>query len=100
MNMAAVIAALAWFGFQTVTVLREHGYSGFFALAQANSATNLLLLDVTIFVVLASVWMVRDAKRALWAVPFVILAVTFGAAGPLAYLLARPRVGRGAKSTA
>lgn len=81
---------LAWFSYQTAVVLGEHGYVGFFERAQANSATDLLLLDVTIFVVLASWWMLRDARRAWVAVPFVACAAAFGAAGPLLYLVLRP----------
>jgi hypothetical protein len=94
--------ALAWFGYQTAVVLQEHGYRGFFERAQANSATDLLLLDVTIFVVLASGWMLRDAKRPWIAVPFVACAAAFGAAGPLLYLVLRPwiRVGEPAASGA
>lgn len=79
-----------WFSVQSVAVLREHGYGGFLALAQANSATDLLLVDVTIFVVLASIWVMRDVKRPVLGVPFVLLAAGFGAAGPLSYLAVRP----------
>lgn len=90
MTRLIIVAALALFGYESIAVLREHGYGGFLDLARANSATNLLLLDVTIFIVLASIWILRDARPRMLGVPFVLLAAVFGAAGPLAYLLARP----------
>ncbi|MGE3508702.1 MAG: DUF2834 domain-containing protein [Vicinamibacterales bacterium] len=90
MTRTLTALALAWFGYRSVSVLLEHGYAGFLAHARANSATDLLLLDVTLFVVLASIWMLRDAARPWWATPFVALAAGFGAAGPLCYLLLRP----------
>jgi len=107
MTRTLVALVLVWFGYQTAVVLGEHGYAGFFERAQANTATNLLLLDVTIFVVLSSVWIIRDARRPWIAAPFVALAAVLGAAGPLLYLLLRrwvqadqpPAFARGADST-
>lgn len=93
MTKVLVGAVLLWFSYLTVSVLGEHGYAGFLALARANSATRLLLIDVTIFIVLVGAWMLKDAKRPLWGVPFVALAAAFGAAGPLLYLLLRSWIG-------
>lgn len=100
MTRIFIAVGLAWFGYQTSVVLDEHGYSGFFELAQANTASGLLLLDVSIFVVLASVWIWHDARRPRVAAPFIALAAAFGAAGPLLYLLLRPWLRAGEPATA
>ena len=73
-------------------VIWEHGYLGFFELALANTATMLLGFDLVITLSLAIVWMWNDAReRGTSAVPFVVVTLTFGAAGPLLYLIFRER---------
>ncbi|MDH3687325.1 MAG: DUF2834 domain-containing protein [Myxococcales bacterium] len=73
-------------------VIWEHGYLGFFELALANTATMLLSFDLVITLSLATVWMWNDAKeRGTSAVPFALVTLTFGAAGPLLYLIFRER---------
>ena len=81
-------------GFLALTgyVIWEHGYLGFFELALANTATMLLGLDLVIALTLAMVWMWNDAQeRGTSAVPFAVITLTFGAAGPLLYLIFRER---------
>ena len=74
----------------TFMAVYEHGYMGFFDLALANSATSLLFFDLVICLTLIAVWMVPDARargRNPW--PYLLIALFFGAAGPLIYLIVR-----------
>ena len=85
-------AVLAGFVALTVRVLIEQSYAEFVETATANAATGLLFLDLVVFLGMACVWMIQDARRhgiAAW--PFVALSAAFGAAGPLLYLIRRPR---------
>ena len=92
MNWKRVIpgVALAVFLTDTALVVAEHGYMGFFDLAFANTATQLMFLDLVIVLTLASIWMVADArKRDRSAVPYLVATLLLGAAGPLLYLTMR-----------
>jgi len=94
MSVVRVCLAVVLAGFVTLTlrVLTEQSYGEFVETATANAATGLLFLDLIICLSLASVWMVQDARRhAIAAWPFVLLSAAFGAAGPLSYLIRRPR---------
>lgn len=81
---------LSWFLFRTIGALADHSYLGFFMVAGANSATRLMLLDLVLALGLATVWMIRDARRrqGSWG-PFVAITALFGVAGPLLYLVTR-----------
>ena len=65
MNWKRVIPGivLAVFLTDTALIVGEHGYLGFFELALANTATQLMAFDLVIALTLASVWMVIDARR-------------------------------------
>jgi drug/metabolite transporter (DMT)-like permease len=79
-------------GFASLTsyVLATIGFVGFFQAMQANAATVLAMLDLTIVLSLAAIWMWQDSReRNLPFWPYALLAVGLGAAGPLAYLLHR-----------
>ena len=81
---------LAVFLTDTALVVAEHGYLGFFELALANTATQLMALDLVIALSLACIWMGLDArKRGTTAIPHIIVTLLFGAAGPLLYLATR-----------
>ena len=74
----------------TAVAIAQHGYLGFFELAMANWATRVLSADLVISLSLILWWMGRDAKRrGLSFVPFALVTLTFGAAGPLLYLIRR-----------
>ncbi len=80
-------------GFTAIAVL-EHGYLGFFELALANWATRTLFADLVISLSLITWWMVVDARRRGGALlPYVLLTLTFGAVGPLLYLIRRREAG-------
>ncbi len=94
---AALLAFLA----STVRALTEHSYLGFFLIANENSATKLMLLDLTIALTLVVIWMVRDARRHEKSfIPHIVLTLFFGVAGPLVYLVARPLSRRGQRIAA
>lgn len=94
MSVVRVVLAVVLAGFVALSLrmLTEQSYGEFVETATANAATGLLLLDLIICLSLASVWMVQDARRhriAAW--PYIFLTAAFGAAGPLLYLIRRPR---------
>ena len=92
MNLMRLVLSLVLVGFLALTlvVVAQHGYVGFFELATANWATRLLSLDLVISLSLVAAWMVRDARaRGAAFVPYLLVTATFGAAGPLLYLIWR-----------
>ncbi|MEM7584016.1 MAG: DUF2834 domain-containing protein [Acidobacteriota bacterium] len=98
-KQAILAAELLFFVALTLIAVSDHGYLGFFDLALANSATTLLFVDLLICLSLVAIWMVLDARRTgqkAW--PYLIVALFFGAAGPLLYLIIRE--GRSAQSDA
>ncbi len=94
---AAVALVLIAFLASTANVLYEHSYLGFFQIASTNSATQLMLFDLTVALSLVAIWMVSDARRnGKSFVPHLVITLLFGVAGPLLYLVTRPlsRVGQ------
>jgi len=68
----------------------QYGYLGFFELVTANVATITAFVDLLIALTLIIVWMIRDARaRGISPVPYVLLTLALGSAGPLAYLIRR-----------
>lgn len=81
---------LVWFLLQTVRAIADHSYVGFFVIGNANSATQLLMLDLVIALALASIWMVRDARKRQGSyLPHLAITILFGVAGPLLYFVTR-----------
>jgi hypothetical protein len=81
---------LIWFLAQTVQALLDHSYVGFFLIGNANSATQLMMLDLVLALGLFLVWMVGDARARQGSyLPFVGITLFFGVAGPLLYLVGR-----------
>jgi hypothetical protein len=86
-----LVDTLALFLGLTAFAVHQHGYVGFFELAMANWATRLMFVDLTIALGLFTVWMVQDARaRGRSWLPYALVTLFFGAAGPLLYLLRRP----------
>ena len=76
------------FVFLTIRATLEFGYMGVIDWFMANAATQLLFADLTISLVLISIWMFKDARvkgRNVW--PYFGVTLFFGVAGPLMYLL-------------
>jgi len=91
-KMVLLEGVLAGFLALTGYVIWEHGYLGFFELALSNTASILMGLDLVIALTLALVWMWNDAQeRGTSVVPFALVTLAFGAAGPLLYLIVRER---------
>lgn len=83
-----LIAVLLAFGALTAKALLDHGYIGIFAFHFTASAGLQVIVDLVIVCMLAIAWMVGDARRSgriVW--PYVLLTLTGGSFGPLAYLL-------------
>ena len=82
-------------------VIATMGYLGFFEAAAANAATELMMMDLVISLGLISVWMWRDARdRSFSALPYLVVTLVLGAAGPLLYLIRREAHGAGEQSAA
>ena len=87
-------SVLALFLAATVFTVAQVGYLGFFELAAANWATRLMFLDLAITLGIILGWMYRDARvHDMTFVPYAVVTLCFGAAGPLLYLLRRPAGG-------
>ena len=67
-----------------------YGYIGFFRMVVANFAGVTAFVDLVIALVLILAWMGDDAReRKVSAIPYLILTVALGSAGPLLYLIRR-----------
>lgn len=92
MNGKQIGLTVLLFDFLTLTgyAVYQYGYIGFFELVTANVATMAAFVDLLIALTLVVVWMVRDARaRGISPVPYVLLTLALGSAGPLAYLIRR-----------
>ena len=73
-------------------VVWTYGYLGVYERILANGATALAAVDLLIAFGLILVWLVRDAReRGASPLPYVLLTVALGSAGPLLYLIRRDR---------
>jgi hypothetical protein len=92
MNARVIGLEIVLLGFLALTgyAVYQHGYVGFFEWANYNSATRLMFVDLAIGLTLILAWMWNDARsRGLSVLPYAVLTLAFGAAGPLAYLIRR-----------
>ena len=88
-QLAAEVILIAFSAFSAYVVY-QYGYIGLFEQALANAATIQVFLDLTIALSLVMVWMWVDAQeRGISAVPYILLTLTLGSIGPLAYLIRR-----------
>ena len=89
---ALVAMALAGFLALTARALSHYSYVGFLDAATANAVVSVMFFDLVICLSLIAVWIYRDARRlgiSPW--PYIAIGASFGVAGPLLYLLRRPR---------
>ncbi len=92
MNKKQIALAVVLFDFAayTVYVLAQTGIVGFFELAHGNIASTQVLVDLVLALSMVMVWMWRDAKQqGISPVPYLVLTLTLGSIGPLAYLVRR-----------
>lgn len=92
MHARVIALEVVLLGFLALTgyVIYQHGYLGFYDWANYNSATRLMFVDLLISLGLILAWMWSDARsRGLSVLPYAVLTLAFGAAGPLAYLIRR-----------
>lgn len=83
-------SVLAVFVGATIFTVSQVGYLGFFQLATANWATRLMMLDLVIALGIMLVWIARDSRsQGMSFVPYALVTLCFGVAGPLLYLVRR-----------
>lgn len=90
MQRGLLIITLIVFGALTAEALWQHGYWGIVAPHFQSFGGAQVFADLVIALVLAMVWMWRDAKatgRSVW--PWVLATLALGSFGPLLYLLTR-----------
>lgn len=83
-----LIAVLAAFGVFSGYAMLQVGYFGIWQAGLQNVGALQILCDLTVVCLLASIWMVDDARRTgrnAW--PYVLVTLAAGSFGPLAYLL-------------
>lgn len=74
----------------TVLSLWETSYLAIFQQAMANWTSGQVLSDLTVSLIIISVWMLSDArKRGVAGWPFVLLMLPLGSFAPLFYLVRR-----------
>jgi hypothetical protein len=86
----------------TAYAVYRYGLVGMFELALANAVTTTLFVDLAIALSLVMVWMWRDAREhGISPLPYVLITLASGSAGPLLYLIRRPETAaRGARVAA
>jgi hypothetical protein len=92
MNTKQAGLSVVLLGFLALNVytVYQHGYIGFFELMMANAATVTASVDLVIALVLIVGWMEKDAKeRGISPLPYIVLTLALGSAGPLLYLIRR-----------
>lgn len=96
-RLVLLVVVLAAFTVYTLSVVAGHGYTGFLELAAAEPWGGQMFVDLVIALVLFLVWMLRDAReQGITPWIYVLLVLTAGSIGALAYLV--HRTARGARS--
>ena len=89
-RLFSVIAVFAAFTIYTTIVVMNHGYTGFLELAMTGGWGAQVFIDLCIALVLFAIWMVPDAReRGIPFAPYLLLILTTGSVGTLAYLVHR-----------
>ncbi len=95
MRLIALSTAFVIFTAYTVSVMISRGILGFVTLAAAEPWGMQLLLDLLVMLTLFALWVFRDAPaHGLPRWLYVILTLTMGSMGALAYLVHREIVVR------
>lgn len=81
---------LADFVALTAYAIYQYGYVGFFTIATGNAVGIQLLTDLVIALSLFVTWMIPDARqRGITPFPYLVLILTLGSIGALAYMIRR-----------
>ena len=90
LRLFSLIAVFAAFSIYTSIVVMNHGYTGFIELALTGAWGAQMFIDLSIALILFTIWMVPDAReRAIPAWPYFLAILTTGSIGALAYLVHR-----------
>ena len=90
LRLFSLIAVFAAFSIYTSMVVMNHGYTGFLELALTGGWGAQMFIDLSIALILFTIWMVPDAReRAIPAWPYFLAILTTGSVGALAYLVHR-----------
>lgn len=86
----AVCAVLAAFLVLDIYTIELYGFVGFFTTLLGNAVGVNTMIDLTIALVLILTWMAQDARQqGISVLPYVIVTLALGSAGPLLYLVRR-----------
>jgi len=89
-KLSLLMPVLVAFSVWTFGIVLDHGYTGFLSLAAAEPWAAQLLVDLVIALSLFLTWMLRDAKsHGIVAWPYLLMTLTLGSIGALAYLVHR-----------
>lgn len=89
-RLVALLLVTLAFGALSLVALMDVGYLGIFEPHFQSWGGAQVFADLVIVCLLACIWMFRDAPaRGLVAWPFILLTLTAGSFGPLAYLILR-----------
>ncbi len=92
MSLKQLFLELVLVGFAALTgyCVYTYGYIGTVRAGIASGPALLFSADVVIALTMIAVWMGEDAeRRRISAIPYLLLTIAFGSAGPLLYLIRR-----------
>jgi hypothetical protein len=86
-------AVLAAFTVLSLWVVAREGYFGFVTLAGREPWALQMLIDLVLALVVATAWMIRDARgRGIASWPFVVATIGLGSIGVLGYVVRRAMI--------
>jgi hypothetical protein len=90
LKLIALVFILADFVAFTAYAVYHYGILAFFDVHAMNAVQAQIFVDLVIALTFVMVWMWRDARsRGISPLPYVVLTLTLGSIGPLAYLVRR-----------
>ena len=89
-KLFSVVAVFAVFSIYSALIIFDHGYTGFIELALTGGWAMQVFIDLCIALTLFIIWMFGDSKdRGLPFWPYLVVTLTLGSIGALAYLVHR-----------
>jgi hypothetical protein len=90
LRLTLLCATLIVFTIYSLSVVASDGYTGFLVVASNEPWGGQMLVDLVIALVLFLLWMHGDSrKHGIPELPYVLLTITTGSIGALAYLIHR-----------